>query len=254
MKKHIFNLFNSKINLFILLGILGVLLIIILDLIDKKFNFHDILVELHGLIYDLFVFGIVLTIYETNKERKQEKERITKAKSEKIERYKEEINDFRFWKSEEAKFRISGLVKRLIKLNEKELNLKHCFLQNANGITENEEMQKWNFSAANLNDTSWLMNNCSNSIFYLTELYQSSFRNVNLTNCKFDSAILFKTQFTECNLTDVSLVGTIVHTENWFKEMKENGNIGIKELEDKYKIFEIPKMKEERTGYKIIKK
>ena len=251
MKKYISDLFNSKVNLFILLAIIGILIILILDLYDKQFNFHDILVELHGLIYDLFVFGIDLTIYETNKERVQKDKRLEKELKKKIDRYKEEINDFRFWESDEAKFRISGLVKRLVSLNVKKLNLKHCYLDNANGITEHEEMQEWNFSTANLNNTLWILNNCTNSSFFLTKLFQSSFTKVNLTNCKFDSAILFETQFEECDFSGVSLNNTIVHSENWFQEMKFKENSGIEELEKKYKIL---KIKSEVQGFKIIKK
>ncbi|MBZ9730779.1 pentapeptide repeat-containing protein [Salegentibacter sp. JZCK2] len=254
MKNKIRNLFNSKVNLFILLAFLGILIIIILDLNDKDFNYHDILVELHGLIYDLFVFGIVLTIYEVNRERKREKEKLVQEVKEKIERYQEEINDFRFWHSEEAKFRISGLVKRLTNLGFKKVNLSHCYLQNANGVMSHEEMQEWNFSAANLNDTLWIMNDCSNAQFYLTKLFQSSFRNVNLTNCKFDSAILFDTQFRKCNFSGVSLEDAVVHTQDWFEEMNINENMGVEELMNKYEIYEIPKVKNEIQGYKIVRK
>ena len=241
--KKIYKLFNSKLNVFLTLGFLGIFIVLILNFFDKDFNFHDILVGLHGLIYDLFVFGIILTIYEIRKDR-----------IEKIERYQEELNDFRFWKSEEAKFRIVGLVKRLVNLKVKKINLRHCFLENANNLTGIERMHEWDFSAANLNDTLWLMNDCTNSLFYLTELFQSSFRNVNLTNCKFESAKLYETEFTECNFKGVLLNGALVHTKNWFEEMKKRNNIYINELEEKFEIIEIPKSNEEKAIFKIVRK
>ncbi|TBW25544.1 pentapeptide repeat-containing protein [Gramella sp. KN1008] len=254
MKDYFSRLTNSKVNLFILLAVLGILIIIILDIIDDLFNFHDILVELHGLIYDLFVFGVVLTFYETNRERKTLKEKAEKDKNEKIERYREEINDFRFWKSDEAKFRISGLVKRLINLDEKKLDLSHCFLQQANGITQHKEMQEWDFSAANLNDTLWISNNCVNSTFYHTQLYQSTFRNVNLTDCKFDSAFLFETNFKECNFQNVTLEDVIVHSQDWFQEMKWNKNTGIEVLEQKYELIELQESEQKILSFKIVRK
>lgn len=115
--KLIKNIIKSKIGLFIGLGIIVMIIAVILDFYDCNFSYHDILVEFHGLVFDLFVFGIILTIYETNKSKKEKAQADKKRKTDLIERYTEEINDFKFWKSEEAMYRTRGLIKRLVKYN-----------------------------------------------------------------------------------------------------------------------------------------
>ena len=77
---------------------------------------------------------------------------------------------------------------------------------------------------------------------------------MNLTNCKFESAKLYETEFTECNFKGVLLNGALVHTKNWFEEMKKRNNIYINELEEKFEIIELPKSNEEKAIFKIVRK
>src|SRR5262245_55376881 len=62
----------------------------------------QILAEAHGMIFDIAVIGILLTWLNQNGERRQ-----------RIRTYKDEIDDFRLWESEEAAFRTVGNIKRL---------------------------------------------------------------------------------------------------------------------------------------------
>lgn len=84
------------------------------------FSWHDVIVESHGVLFDLLVFGILLSIYEGLRNKKD-----------KIERLKEEIDDFRAWDEKEATFRIVGSIKRLNSFGISNVNLKYCFLKNA---------------------------------------------------------------------------------------------------------------------------
>jgi hypothetical protein len=63
---------------------------------------NSILVEAHGLLFDIFVFGILIVFFNKMGEKRRN-----------IKRWQEEIDDFRGWNSEEAKFRIVGNIKRL---------------------------------------------------------------------------------------------------------------------------------------------
>lgn len=232
---------SSKTNFFIGITITSLIVAIALDFLDCKFAFHDILVSFHGLVFDLIVFGLVLTIYE----------KISSDK-ETIKRYKEEINDYRFWKNEQAMFRIRGLVKRLVELKEKELDLSHCFLETDKSFSQYKDMKGWTFSGAFLRESVFILSNLSNAQFYFTDLTNATFVNVNLTDCTFSSAILFDTKFEKCDFTNVELDDACVSDSNWFEKLEKNKNFGISGLTKSYIIRNV-------TGgnnsvYKIIRK
>ncbi|MGY0393331.1 pentapeptide repeat-containing protein [Bizionia sp. KMM 8389] len=252
--KLIRNIIKSKIGLFIGLGIIAMIIAIVLDIYDCDFSYHDILVEFHGLVFDLFVFGIILTVYETNKSKKEKEEFERKRKADLIERYTEEINDFKFWKSEEAMYRTRGLIKRLVKLGAKELNLNHCYLATDKTFTDYENMQNWKFSFANLRESWFLMSNMTNATFYNANLSSAIFEKVNLTNCSFNSSNLYKTEFKECDLTEVDFLNAIIHDIDWFQELERNNNIGVRELRENFKMSDEPSRITGKLTFRIEKR
>lgn len=63
-----------------------------------KGEFLDsVLVEAHGLLFDIFIFGILIVFFNRIGERRRN-----------IARWQEEIDDFRGWDEKEATFRIVG--------------------------------------------------------------------------------------------------------------------------------------------------
>lgn len=84
------------------------------------FSWHDLKVEANGMIFDLFVFGILVTIYNA-----------VRARKEKIERLQEEIDDYRWWQEKEAMYRILGAIRRLNKEGVSRIELQHCTLSGA---------------------------------------------------------------------------------------------------------------------------
>ena len=107
---------SSSIRIFISLAIIATLIIIFLDFLDDDFNLHDVLVEAHGLVYDLIVFGVIIALYDTWRD-KREKERIKKTERDQlIQRYKEELDDYRGWDALEARHRVGGIIRRLERL------------------------------------------------------------------------------------------------------------------------------------------
>ena len=230
----------SKTKLFIFFATIGLFIVLILDIMDSHFSFHELLVEFHGLVFDLFIFGILLTIYESITSRK-----------EKIQRYKEELSDYKFWESEEAFYRNRGLVKRLVNLNENELNLSHCYFATDSSFTDYKDMRKWNFANAKLMDCFFLMSNMENANFYIANIKGATFTEVNLTNCKFGSTILVDTNFERCNLTNIKLDDAYVGISNWFEMLEYKKNIGVKELREKYRISEEPIVIREMKVYQL---
>ena len=65
-------------------------------------DFKDVLVEFHGLLFDFLFLGVLLAIYESYREKKG-----------RVERWKEELYDYKGWKEEEAAYRVAGILRRL---------------------------------------------------------------------------------------------------------------------------------------------
>ena len=74
------------------------------DLAYNKEFIRDVLVEAHGMLFDILIIGTFIFALHTLVESRREKKR-------NIERWQEEIYDFIGWESEEAKVRILGNIK-----------------------------------------------------------------------------------------------------------------------------------------------
>lgn len=243
-------MFRNKTRFFISLTIIILLIAIFLDYIDNAFSWHDILVEFHGLVFDLFVLGILLTTYEKITEKK-----------EKIERYHEEIDDFRHRKGKEAKFRIIGNIKRLYDLGVTEFNLMHCYLKN--GDLKEYDFTNSNFYFANLNGASLLRSNLQNCKMGVSDLSNSnlssaqfdnadlfhsslvsatiincSFRKTNLANTTFEKATIINSNFENANMKYINLNQVKVYNQDWFEQLKSFNVEGIDKIMDRYEIHD----------------
>ena len=117
--KSYFLKFDSKIRFFIISGLLIIFTLAILDFIFIE-NWRGVLIEAHGLLFDVILFGIILTFFN-----------LKMNKNEKIERLMEELDDYRGWDEKEAMYRSVGIIKRLNKLGITIINLKGQFLLKA---------------------------------------------------------------------------------------------------------------------------
>ena len=88
--------------------------------LEEKGYLDGIYVESFRILIDLFIIGIVITWLLCRNQRKQL-----------IQRYLDEIDDFRGWDSDEACHRIRGSIFRLNKLNISNMDLRECFLSKA---------------------------------------------------------------------------------------------------------------------------
>ncbi|WKN32399.1 pentapeptide repeat-containing protein [Porifericola rhodea] len=179
-------------------------------------EFHNfwgqVLAEAHGMLFDIAVIGIL--IYWLN-ERGQ--------KSQAIRTYKDEIEDFRTWKSEEAAFRTVGNIKRLNREKIYSINLVECYLtrtnlshvilkeanlNNANVTYAN--LVQCNLEAARLNQTNFDGSSLNQAI--LTHAYASgsSFKNAYLIKANLQSAFLIKSDFENAFMMEADLKGAYV--------------------------------------------
>jgi len=147
----------------------------------------QILAEAHGMIFDIAVIGILIFWLNQNGQIRQ-----------RIRFYKDEIDDFRLWESEEAAFRTVGNIKRLNRHKIFELNLVNCFLSRTNLNYAN--LSGSNLNSANISQSSLIEANMEN-----TRLNQTNFENSNLnqanlksayaSGANFKDAFLIKAQF-----------------------------------------------------------
>lgn len=130
-------------------------------------------------IVDLFIFGIVIVIFNKMLERRRD-----------IRRWHEEIDDYRDWKEPEATNRIRGIIRRLNRQHITKIDLSNCFLADCN------------LSEANLQDSS----------LYFTSLERADLKEINLSGAELFSAKLAganceRANFRGANLEDAHLEG-----------------------------------------------
>lgn len=168
--------------------LLSLIIVIPLSIISGVYkDFNNILVESHGLLFDIVVFGILVQIL-TNK----------KAKKERILRYQENIDNYRELKTEEAKIIIISNVKKLVAENYRELWLNDCYLPNTSfrGYNFLKETLFINAELSNSNFTIDL-HDCS---FAFAKMPSCCFLHSKIEGCIFTKANLEKSRFERCNL------------------------------------------------------
>ena len=155
-------------------------------------NIKDVMVEVHGLFFDIVLFGIILSIYETLIDTKSN-----------ITRYLEEIDDFRGWHEDEAAFRVAGILKRLEKhkilnIDLSGLNLRQadkrtivrCKRSLKNVMLKLTELDKLDLSGGQLQGA---------------QLYGCYLRGTNLESAKLNHADLKGSNLTGVNLSNADL-------------------------------------------------
>lgn len=223
---------QNKVFFFASAAIVWGIILFVIDVYTNQFSnkdfFTNLLFNAHGMMFDLVVLGILLTIYDS----------ITVKRTE-IERLKNDIDDLRFWESDEAKFRIVGCIKRLNKLHHYQIDLSDCNLSGMN--LENVNLEK-----SILNRTNLLRVNfhgaCLRSVnFTGANLFECDLRNADLTNsnlsfANLNGADLRSTVFTNCILSIKSLINAKVASPNWFDELSRFNVKGLDIIKRRYKI------------------
>lgn len=154
---------------------------------DFRSFWMQVLAEAHGMIFDIAVIGILLYWLNQNGEIRQ-----------RIRTYKDEIDDFRLWESDEAAFRTVGNIKRLNRHKIHEINLVNCHLVRTNLNYVN--LKSSNLNSSNLSNSTLIETNLENTRLNQTNLENSNLNQANLksayaSGANFKDAFLIKTQF-----------------------------------------------------------
>jgi uncharacterized protein YjbI with pentapeptide repeats len=223
--KNAFDFFAAKpARFFLLAALLWSGLMCFLNYRDGvNFQWHDLLVEANGMVFDLLVFGVLLSIYDG-----------IRAKRERIDRYLQEIDDFRDWKEQEATYRITGLIRRLNKEGVSKINLKNCHLSkaklhgvNLNGadIGKRKSDDMGNFMLDMLAGTIFDTTDLTNATLNLANLNRANLRGVDLTRAQLVDTSLIEADLSETNLTDAILNNANLIKANLSEANLENATL-----------------------------
>jgi len=174
-------------------------------------DFHgfvgQILAQAHGMIFDIAVIGILIFWLNQNGEIRQ-----------RIRTYKDEIDDFRLWESEEAAFRTVGNIKRLNRHKIYEINLVNCHLARTN--LSHVNLKASNLNSANLSNSSLIETNLEN-----TRLNQTIFENSNLNQANLKGAYASGANFKDAFLIKANFEGTFLIKTNFKNAYLMEGNM-----------------------------
>ncbi|HEY5916100.1 MAG TPA: pentapeptide repeat-containing protein, partial [Chryseolinea sp.] len=193
--KKVSDVFNSIIEKPLLTSTL-VLLIVTIIVVGLSLSYYinefdtfivQVLAEAHGMIFDIAVIGILIFWLNQNGEIRR-----------RIRTYKDEIDDFRLWESEEAAFRTVGNIKRLNRHKIHEINLVNCHLPRTNLNYAN--LAGSNANSANISQSSLIESNLENARLNQTNFENSNLNQANLTGAyasgaNFKDAFLIKAHF-----------------------------------------------------------
>ncbi len=194
---------------------------------------ENILVEAHGMLFDLAILGVLVLWLNKKGEGKLKLSQEGAKRDAKIQRYQEEITDFATWQSDEAKFRILGNIRRLNKLGVSVIDLRDCYLREANlsglnlagadlsrcdltnAIISRVDAQGADFCFANLYGARILDTNFKKAIFFNSKL-----NNCLLLRTNLKESLLTETNFSNATFITVDLEGSISDNKDVLEEMK----------------------------------
>lgn len=194
---------NDTVSLSIVLlvvAIAGFMVMIFVKRIDPSNFIEGVQIELFGIIFDIAL--LVLFFNWVNK--KGEKNR-------RIESYLNEIEDFRTWHSEEAKYRIIGNIKRLNREGHTKISLRDCWFSGSNipgGETDlrnidltGSSLLQAEFEYCNLFDAKFNGAICHGTKFSYSGANKIKFISAHLQGVKFTEAELMNADFSHATIT-----------------------------------------------------
>jgi uncharacterized protein YjbI with pentapeptide repeats len=197
-------------RLFILSLIIVTLLSLPFWLADYCAFFENVMVEAHGLLFDLLILGIFLTWLSERAEQRREQLRQQDQRNLTIQRYQEEIDDYRGWDEKEAMYRITGLIRRLNKLNAAPINLHRTFLSRADLSSislKGADLYKADLRSAILYEADLHNAKLYRAILGGANLYQADLRGADLRSADLEGADLYRADLRGANLYFANLRG-----------------------------------------------
>jgi uncharacterized protein YjbI with pentapeptide repeats len=156
-----------------------IIVIAVIAKLDASFNpeLGDILVEFHGMLFDILFFGVILSIYE-----------FYLQKRDKLSNYLDELVDFQGWNEPEAMYRNVGIIKRILRLKKnKPLEIRRNFLREARLL--GMKFTNTFFSKVNMSDGKIQFSLFDKCRFKTVNGVGLEFQNSIFENCDFDRSV-----------------------------------------------------------------
>ncbi|MDN5090987.1 pentapeptide repeat-containing protein [Aliarcobacter butzleri] len=194
------------------------------NILEADSYLDNLMVEVGGFLFDILLFGLIIGWYEH-----------TRVKKDKIDRYQEEIEDYRGWKEKEAGYRIFGNIKRLYKLGITNFNLKNCYfkdvifrLEGTQGINFNESYiggSIFNKCELNYCDFSFILDKTPTNFEDFIYTKDTKFFNSQMINTKFNNNTYLNFDFHESNLSKSEFIGSSFINCKFYKCNLEDAKI-----------------------------
>jgi uncharacterized protein YjbI with pentapeptide repeats len=195
---------TSFVLLFVMLIVLGLSLKYWIN--EFEMFYVQVLAEAYGMVFDIAIIGLLLFWLNQIGDTRQ-----------RIRTYKDEIDDFRLWESEEAAFRTVGNIKRLNRHNIHEINLVNCYMARTNLNYVNlggSNMNSANFSNSSLIETNLENTRLNQTNFENSNLNQANLKNAYASGANFNDAFLIKAQFENAFLIKTSFKNAFLMEAN----------------------------------------
>ncbi|TVM01205.1 MAG: hypothetical protein CV087_11180 [Candidatus Brocadia sp. WS118] len=200
---------------------------------DPEF-LKNVLVEAHGMLFDILVIGILILWLNRRGEKEFERKR-------NIQRYQEEIEDYLGWDEKEAMYRIVGNIRRLNRLEVGDINLQGAYLEGADlwgvylrqanlqeanlreAALQKADIQEAVLEGATLVEANLRRTNLAEANLYNANLYGAHLKGANLRGANLEIADLTKADFSGTNLKSAYFWGT---------ELQETLNLTLEQLSE----------------------
>ena len=175
-------------------------------ILSKK-DLPDIAVEFHGMIFDVILFGIILTVYEVITEKRRL-----------IRNYKDQLESYRDWYGEEAAFRVRFVISELDKLGVKNLDFSRLHLGKVKreiieSLVETGVKLYW-LEDAILDDANLQKANLSEANLKGANLVAANLQGANLSSANLEGAAIDDANLQEVDLTGAILDGAFLSDSN----------------------------------------
>ena len=184
----------------------------------------NVKVEAHGMLFDILVLGILFSWLQSRGENRRL-----------IQRYLDEIDDFRGWKSEEAMRRIRGNILRLNKEGVHKIPLHRCFLK---GIDlEGVDLKETNLRQADLRGANLQNADLRGANLQKCRLMKAYFRGAILHRADLRHVDLLSTDLRETDLQKADLRGAALHNVDLRRANLRDANVDAKQLCEARSLF-----------------
>jgi len=219
---------HPKSSLFIVVAFMIIVVLGVTDFLlmsPETYDVYDILVESHGLFFDLVVFGIILSIYEEWRSRKEE-----------LQRCYDEMNHLKYSKVKNAGQKAIVIAIKMQNLKASDIDLT-AFKIDGYHIHDMKRMNNWNFG--HLRRFSITISQISNTNFSGIVLNKVTFISCHFENCSFALSKFENVTFLSCTFKNVNFDNVLLGKSIDFFERIKNIQGDSKDLEELYEIKEI---------------